>query len=72
MLRLNEREYTMSISTIEKLSKIKSRLYYNNSQLAKVLGVDRAQVTRWLDGKIPSDESKQKIDKLYSQFFNTT
>ena len=62
----------MSISTTEKLKKIKEKLYYNNSQLANMLGVDRAQVTRWLDGKIPSEENKQKIDKLYSQFFNTT
>ncbi len=62
----------MSISIIEKLKKIKERMYYNNSQLANMLGVDRAQVTRWLDGKIPSEESRQKIDKLYGQFFNTT
>lgn len=61
----------MSISTTEKLKKIKDRLYYNNSQLAKVLGVDRAQVTRWLDNREPSVESKRKIDKLYNQIFNT-
>lgn len=52
---------------IEKLKKIKERLFYNNSQLASALGVDRAQVTRWMDGKEPSYTNKKKISKLYDE-----
>lgn len=52
---------------IEKLKKIKERLFCNNSQLAVKLGVDRAQVTRWIDGKEPSYTNARKINKLYEK-----
>ena len=54
---------------LEKLNRIKARLGNTNAQLAVKLGVDRAQITRWLDGKPPSQDSLDKINKLYNQLF---
>ncbi len=49
----------------EKLETIKERLYLNNAQLAVKLDVNRAQITRWMDGNVPSYPNRKRIDRLY-------
>lgn len=55
----------------EKLNKLKDMLFLTQASLAFKLGVNRSQLTRWLDGNIPSRENMDKIDKLYNKTFNT-
>lgn len=57
---------------ILKLNKIQNWLMCSRARLADYLGVDRAQVTRWLDGvAMPSQENIEKINKLYAKFSDT-
>lgn len=52
----------------EMLQKIMEKKAYNQKQLAGALGVNKAQVTRWLVvGARPSDENLRKIKRLYDE-----
>lgn len=56
------------ISYKEMLKKIVEKRGYNQKQLAGALGVNKAQVTRWLVvGARPSNENLHKIKKLYDE-----
>ncbi len=54
-----------------KLLSIQSKLACSNSRLADYLDVDRAQITRWLNGNVPNHDNIVKIDKLYRQLLSS-
>ena len=55
------------ISYKEMLQKIMERKGYNQEQMAYLLRVNKAQVTRWLAGAVPKIENLRKIKKLYDE-----
>lgn len=51
----------------EMLEEIKSKKALNQVQLAKLLGVNKSQVSRWLDGAVPKFHMVKKIKALYDK-----
>lgn len=51
----------------EMLEEIKSKKSLNQVQLAKLLGVNKSQVSRWLDGAVPKFYMVKKIKALYDK-----
>lgn len=51
----------------EMLEEIKSKKSLNQVQLAKLLGVNKSQVSRWLDGAVPKLHMVKKIKAIYDR-----
>lgn len=54
----------------EMLNKIMKSKNWNQEQLATVLKVDKAQITRWLGSSSPNIENLRKIKHLYDEVAN--
>ena len=54
----------------EMLNKIMEKRQTDQQGLALLLGVDKSQVSRWLNGAVPKIENQRKIKKLYDETKN--
>ena len=54
----------------EMLTAIMNKRNLDQQGLASLLGVDKAQVSRWLNGAVPKIENQRKIRKLYDETKN--
>lgn len=51
----------------EMLTAIMNKRNLDQQGLASLLGVDKAQVSRWLNGAVPKIENQRKIRNLYNE-----
>ena len=54
----------------EMLNSITEKRGVDQQGLALLLDVDKAQVSRWLNGAVPKIENQRKIKKLYDETKN--
>ena len=54
----------------EMLNEIMEKRRLDQQGLALLLEVDKAQVSRWLNGAVPKIENQRKIKKLYDELKN--
>ena len=52
------------------LHAIMAKKQIDQQRLARLLNVDKSQITRWLNGQKPKTETGQKILKLYDEVKN--
>lgn len=52
------------------LHTIMAKKHIDQQRLAKLLNVDKSQITRWMNGQKPKTETGQKILNLYDEVKN--
>lgn len=57
----------MAVLLATMIQKIMAALYLNQSQLAKKLGVNKAQISRWLNGGECTSDNYLKLSNLYNE-----
>ena len=66
----SEKKVVVKLSIKEKLEKILEKKVCSITELASELGVDKGQVSRWINGKSsPQVVNRIKIDKKYKEIF---
>ncbi len=51
----------------EMLAELKSKKALNQVQLARLIGVNKSQISRWLDGAVPRFYMIKRIKEIYDK-----